>query len=156
MLASDIGYQVAMLLGRHKRPVSPDQRGGLGHHMVHSITIFATDSVKAHDYKTGKKVQRTLVKWPVVIWRICPFNKEIAEKALYLEAEYFDHAKDIHKMGDDGKASLPCRHPGAESPRLGHRYSAGGYKPRIFLPSEHIEASKKIPGNMVIGDLNDE
>jgi hypothetical protein len=134
LLATDIGQEIAMFLSRHKR--SRD----FGHRVIRRVSIFAADSNKSVNTPLG--TQSLLIKWPVLIWEVVPFNEEYVAQARALEGAFLDDDR-VHKRGPDGEALFPfmaaCR-LAEDSPKD---------IPRICLPDAELHVSRQTPGNMV-------
>ena len=146
-----VGYDVAMFLGRHK--AFP---GGLGPKMIKSASVFAVDAVKHVNNPATRVQERSLIKWPAIIWEICGIHADHVARACTYEAKYVEfHNFTDHKMDMWGNPILPNEPPSA---RLAEGTIWKGnsedfkFTPRVYLPISEITVKKATPGNAVVAD----
>lgn len=126
-----------MFLSRHKK------LDCLGHLMIKSVTIFATDSlVPISNPEAGRPDQQRLVKWPVLIWKIVPFRQAEATLARQFDQRFLRSNGD-HRLDSDGIPEFPLEN----NDRLAKDYVSA--MPRVVLPLESLRAANQTPGNMV-------
>lgn len=85
LLGTTMGRYVAFLVARNKR------EDCLGMSLLDSVTVFAADSVRElqRDHYQDPK-RSVLVKWPVLIWHVLPYNEHSIDNAKRFEPFYLD------------------------------------------------------------------